>query len=149
MSKKRTQFSEIVYLIEDKLNNGESIVFSPSGVSMLPLFKQGRDSVTLCAINNEIKKDDIVFFKKEDGTFVLHRVLKIHENGYDIIGDNNIHAEVNIKRNQIIGIVSSYKRGDKTYTLNSFRYNIYCRALKYRRFIRKVIYKIKLMFSEE
>ena len=48
-----------------------------TGTSMLPLLKEGRDLVELESCSQErLKKGDVVLYKKNDGTLVLHRIIK-------------------------------------------------------------------------
>ncbi|HNZ50643.1 MAG TPA: S24/S26 family peptidase, partial [Bacilli bacterium] len=77
-------------------------VYYPVGTSMLPLIREGLDSVKLVAINDNIKKYDVLLYKRNNHQFVLHRVVKVHHDSYDFMGDNQWVIEKNIKRSQII-----------------------------------------------
>lgn len=70
---------------------------------MQPFIVQGRDKVTLAALPDRIKKYDIILYKRENGTFVLHRVTGKKENAYIFRGDNQFSDEYGIKREQMIG----------------------------------------------
>lgn len=146
MNEKKVQFSDIVPLIEEKLNQGQTVTFSPSGVSMLPMLKAGRDTVHLIAAQGEIKKYDVVFFKREDGSFVLHRVIKVGET-YDIVGDNQLYAEIGIKKEQIIGVVASYERNGKTFSAKGVGNYIYGIFAGCKRFFKKAANKISRILT--
>ena len=47
---------------------------------MLPLLREGVDSVML-SLAEEIKKYDMVLYQRDDGQFVLHRVVGIEDSG--------------------------------------------------------------------
>ena len=84
--------AELMPLIEEQLESGQSVRFSPKGVSMLPMLRQGRDQVTLTALHGSPKKYDILLYRRGNGSFVLHRVVKIG-NTYTCIGDNQFVYE--------------------------------------------------------
>jgi len=119
--------SDAIEVIEEVLENDGEFRISPKGTSMLPLIRQGRDSVVLKRNCEKVaKKHDIAFYKRESGAFVLHRVMKITKDGkYVMCGDNQTVLEYGIKREQIIGYVSGLYRDGKFLSVDSFRYRAY------------------------
>ena len=99
----------------------------PKGTSMLPLIVQGRDSVVLKRNKEKAaKKYDIAFYRRSNGQFVLHRVMKIEKDGsYTMCGDNQTVLEKGIREEQIIGYVSSLYKGDAMRNMRSFTYRCY------------------------
>ena len=63
-------------IIEEQLREGKTVRFAPKGRSMLPMIREGRDTVTLCAVDRPLKKYDIGFYRRRDGQYVLHRIVK-------------------------------------------------------------------------
>ena len=61
-------------VIEEKLNSGKTVSFTPFGDSMKPLLYSGRDSVTVQKFDN-YNKYDICLFLKRDGSLTLHRII--------------------------------------------------------------------------
>ncbi len=67
------------------------------------------DTGSVCFINkrvsiNDIKENDIIAFKLNDGTLVTHRVNKITDEGIITKGDNNEDVDSNIiKNNNYVG----------------------------------------------
>lgn len=119
--------ADAIEVIEEILSGGGEFRMYPKGTSMLPLIVQGRDSVVLernfecCA-----KRNDIAFYRRDNGQFVLHRVMRLSDDGtYVMCGDNQTALEYGIKREQIIGYVSRLYRGDKEFSLTSVRYKLY------------------------
>ena len=144
MKNKKTQFNEILPLITESLSKGEKVVFSPYGESMLPLLRPGRDSVELSCVTDKIKRYDIVFFQRYDGTFVLHRVIKSGDI-LTIAGDNRIYEE-EISEKQLIGVVSSFERNGKKYVGKKMISKPYLTFVFFRRFLRKAKNKILSVF---
>ena len=94
---------------------------------MRPLLVQGRDSVILRKRKGiPAKKHDIAFYKRLDGQFVLHRVMKIKKDGtYVMCGDNQFALEKGITPKQIIGYVSDIYRGENKFSVRALKYRAY------------------------
>lgn len=81
-----------------------------TGTSMLPLLKEGRDLVDLEPCSQErLKKGDVVLYKKNDGTLVLHRIIKT-ENGefFTVLGDHQFKNAERVNKNQIIAVARGF-----------------------------------------
>lgn len=123
----RVNLSELLPIIEEQLSSGKEVCFTPNGQSMLPLLVPGRDSVILNAPPSKLKKYDLPLYRRENGQFVLHRVIKVkHDGSYVMCGDNQFSHESGIKQNQIIGIVTSFTRNGKQISSKNIIYKIYC-----------------------
>ena len=57
---KELQLEQLMPLWKERLEAGQSVRFSPKGISMLPLLRQGTDSVLLSPPTARLKKYDIV-----------------------------------------------------------------------------------------
>jgi signal peptidase I len=74
------------------------------------MFPSIPDNSTILYINVSSKEDlyigDIVYVKRDDGTFLLHRIIDITDEGYKTKGDNNIFSDWEVwKLEQIQGKV--------------------------------------------
>ena len=119
--------TDAIDVIEEVLAGGGEFRMYPKGISMLPFIVQGRDSVVLSR-NFECgaKKHDIAFYRRTDGQFVLHRVMKVCDDGtFVMCGDNQTALETGIRREQIIGYVSRLYKGEREYSFSSFNYGVY------------------------
>ena len=74
-------------LIKERLAAGQSVRFSPKGTSMLPMLRQGIDSVVLSPLPKRLGKYDLPLYQRDNGQFVLHRIVAA-EDSYTCIGDN-------------------------------------------------------------
>ena len=104
--------AEMIPVIEVALHNGKPVEMTVTGNSMKPLLKDRVSSVKLIK-PDKLKKGDIVLFLRNDGHYVLHRIVNIHEGLYDIVGDNQLVPDKNIPKEKIIAMVSSYSRNGK------------------------------------
>lgn len=113
MSEKVT-FSEMLPVITEQLQKGGEVRFSPNGTSMLPLLRQGIDEVVITKYSGGLRKYDIPFYRRKNGQFVLHRLVKISKSGeYFMCGDHQSELESGITDENIIGVVNRIHRGNK------------------------------------
>lgn len=119
--------AEAIDVIEEVLASGGEFRMYPKGTSMLPLIVQTRDSVVLKRnFADGARKHDIAFYRRKNGQFVLHRVMKICADGtYTMCGDNQTALEKGIEKNQIIAYVSELYRKDKAVKTESVGYSLY------------------------
>lgn len=73
------------------LDEGREVRFTPKGVSMRPFIEGGRDSVVLRK-NSAVTVGDIVLAKLENGSYVLHRVIKKSSERLTLMGDGNLQG---------------------------------------------------------
>lgn len=124
---KKYSMSELGPVIEEVIRFGGKIRLTVTGMSMYPLLRNRIDSVLLKKIT-EIKKYDILLYTREDGSYVLHRAVKLNEKTIDIIGDGESRIETDVPREKIIAKVEEIKRGKRIIKTDSFLYKLYCRV---------------------
>ena len=73
---------------EDQLAKTGKLIYTNRGDSMMPLIKQDRDLLIIEPVHGRLKKYDVPLYKRDNGQYVLHRILKVREQGYVICGDN-------------------------------------------------------------
>lgn len=108
----KLELNDLWPVIEEVISSGGEFQFAPYGTSMLPLIRPGQDSVIFVAPNN-LKKTDIVLYRRLDGSFILHRIMLIQKDNYIMCGDNQRQLERDIKKEQILALVKDvYRNGD-------------------------------------
>lgn len=115
-------FKDIEHIILETLDMGKAFKIHPNGISMEPLIHQGRDAVYIKKPEGRLKKYDIAFFKRKNGEYVLHRVIKVLPDSYHFCGDNQWQVEKGIEDFQIIGIVTKLEINGKTITTDDKEY---------------------------
>lgn len=110
---------------EEYLDKNGTLAYTNVGVSMMPLLRQGRDVMVIQKKGAErCRNYDAVLFKRRNGQYVLHRIVKVLDNGYYIIGDNCISGEY-VQEDQVLGILTEVVRGKKTIRVTDFGYLLY------------------------
>ncbi len=146
---KSVHFSELFPLIEETIKKGDSFSFLAFGNSMKPYIKNGTHIVTLSPITTPCKKNDVIFYRRDDGPFVLHRIVAIEKNGtFTLCGDNQFSLEKGVRKDQIIARLSALEKNGKKIPIDSFDTDLWCFFLPIRRgmiriysYLRKLIKK--------
>ena len=121
--------NELFDTIKEVVDMGKEVTFTPNGKSMLPTLRGGKDEVVVAKPKFPLKKYDMPIYLHESGGAVLHRVIAAcTKNGnttYVLRGDNTYQNEIGITEEQIIAVVTRFKKGDKWYTTDSNGFKIY------------------------
>lgn len=128
-------------VIDEVISTGGEFRLFPRGTSMMPLLREGIDSVILVSPNN-VDENDIVLYKRDSGQFVLHRIVKIKKDEYIMCGDNQFILEYGIKRENILAKVSSFYRAEEHIDNDNEKYLKYLKSLPRVRFKRKIRAKL-------
>lgn len=138
MHNREIRLDDVIELMKEKLGSGYDVTFSPKGTSMLPLLKEGRDSVTLTAPPPQLQKYDIIFYRRDSGQYVLHRVVRVGRT-YTCMGDHQYVPEKGIRRDQIIAVCSSFIRKGKQVSSNAPKWRMYAIFWHYSRPVRRAL----------
>ena len=134
---KSMYLEELMPLIVEQLDRGSSVRIYPRGTSMLPMIREGLDSVVLSSVPERPSKYDVMLYQRKNGQYVLHRLVGVGDK-YDFLGDNQFCVERGITHEQLIARVSSVSRGEKQIGVDQPSYKLFCRIWYYSRFIRRV-----------
>ena len=118
---------ELMPLVREWLAAGQKVRYLPfRGVSMLPMLRQGIDTVELAPLPEKLQKYDLPVYQYPSGKYVMHRIVKVRKDHCICLGDNTYSYET-IRREQMLGIVSAFKRGEKRIETDAWSYKLYCR----------------------
>ena len=93
--------------IEEAFERNQKFKIPITGTSMNPLLVQGRDFVFIEKPVFPLAVGDIPLYRRDDGAFVLHRVVATDVKGYTLSGDNQFLLEHGITDKHVIGVVTS------------------------------------------
>ena len=127
MNNEIMDLADAIDVIEEILSSGGEFRLHPRGVSMLPLIRQERDYVVLARRKDDpVRPNDIAFYRRGNGQFVLHRVMRVEKDGtYTMCGDHQCYLEQGIQKDQILGYVKELYRDNKRVSFSSPRYRLY------------------------
>lgn len=98
-------------VLQELLAQGQSVSLTVTGESMSPFLRHGRDQIRLAAVTVPPKRGDMVFFRRRNGQYIMHRVLRRMPDGnYAIIGDGQQQVEAPIAPEQIFAVVTQVCR---------------------------------------
>lgn len=96
------------------------------GISMRPMLRAGKDTVLISPIVGRLKKYDVPLYRRGED-YVLHRVVEVREEGYVICGDNCLVKELDVTDDQLVGVLSGFRRGKRYVALDSRSYLLYAK----------------------
>lgn len=121
---KQTDMETMFPLIEATIASGGSVKLKVSGYSMYPLVASRRDSVLLTKADN-IKVGDVPLYKRDDGSYILHRIVGKKDGAFYTMGDYETKKEYPVYPEQIVAKASGFYRKEKFIDCNSKRYKLY------------------------
>ena len=96
---------------EALLKQGAELPLVVSGESMLPFLRPGRDTVYLKGVQGPLQAGDIAFFRRADGAYVLHRVVRAESGKYWFLGDAQDRVEGPLPAACVFACVTAVRRG--------------------------------------
>ena len=139
---KQVRLDDLMPLIREQLNQGKTVCFSPMGTSMLPMLRQGIDTVTLSSPPERLRKYDLPLYQRDDGKYILHRVVGVGET-YTCLGDNQFTLEYGVRQDQIIALVTSFSRSGREISVTHPGYRLYCCLWFYSRPVRRFFRRVR------
>lgn len=126
-------------LILEALEKDGRVRIYPRGKSMMPMLREGVDSVVLVKPDG-IKLYDVVLFREPDGCS-LHRVVKISGDDLYTCGDNQ-SVSVKISGGDVIAVVDCWYRGDRKIPNDDPDYKKYIKKIMFIRPFRRIKRKL-------
>lgn len=121
---------QYIPLIREVIDGDGEFRLYPHGTSMLPLLRQGKDSVALVKPVERLKRGDILLYQRTNGQYVLHRLVRVRCDGtLWFSGDNHMTVEKGIDRGQIIASVTAVFRGEKRKESTTFGMRFYAQTM--------------------
>ncbi len=136
--------------IEKVMAENGFYVTHPKGTSMLPLIRQGHATAVIVP-KEKLEKYDVALYKRKNGTYVLHRVVKIKNGAYVFCGDNQCFYEYGITHDMVIGVMKELWHDGVQTDISSKEYRKkikkHVRNIPIRRIKSAIIRRIKKLFN--
>lgn len=111
--------------LETELRKGNICVQTTVGDSMFPMLRDRRDSVIIEPVKGALKRYDLPLYRRPNGQYVLHRILKVKPDGYVISGDNRYVKEYPVPQDWVLGVVTGFYRNDRLISADNWKYRLY------------------------
>lgn len=138
-----------VSVLQDLIADGREVSLLISGSSMEPFLKHQRDYICFRAPDRELAAGDMVFYRRENGQYIMHRIYRVAEEGYYLVGDNQVEIEGPLDRSQIFALITKVKRNGRWLTPEDrswkFFARLWPRTIPVRAFAGRVQRKLRRM----
>lgn len=111
-------------LIRLQLKERGSASLTVTGDSMYPMLRNCRDQVELIPVSYRQDKKEIILYRRDNGRYILHRIVEVTRDGYICCGDNQFEKEF-VRHDQLLAVVDGFTRNGKQYTLQHLGYRLY------------------------
>lgn len=99
--------------IAEQLLRDGYVLTQSMGVSMRPMLTQQTEQLLIQTPKDKLKRNDVVLYRRRNGQYVLHRIVRVRGDRYGIRGDNCYGKPENVSSRQVIGILKGFYRGEK------------------------------------
>lgn len=111
---KNVKSAELFPAINELLLNGQKVRITVTGNSMMPFLMENRDSVELSAASiHDLRFGQIALIKRDNGTYILHRVIFKSKNSFYLAGDAQCRIEGPLLPRHLVAVVSAIWRKGK------------------------------------
>ena len=104
---------EYVDVLRELTQEGREASMLVAGSSMNPFLIHYRDFIFFKKPDRPLRRGDMVFYQRETGQYVMHRILRVKPEGLYIVGDAQTEIEGPVKPEQVFAIVTRVKRKGK------------------------------------
>ena len=114
----RVPMEELGEVLNFQLSRGQAVL-AVTGGSMHPLLRE-RDLVRLAAAGRALRQGDVILYRRTDGRYVLHRVVKLFGKELVCCGDHQWQGE-RIERAQVAAVAEARCRNGRWQALSRGR----------------------------
>ena len=111
-------------LVTLQLQEGGRARLTVTGSSMLPMLHSRNDSVDLRPVVGYQKKGAVILYRRENGQYVLHRIVRARNGSYICCGDNQYMREP-VEQAQLLAVVDGFTRKGRHGKVTDWYYRIY------------------------
>ena len=134
--------NEYVSVLRELAEEGRVVSMLVAGSSMSPFLCHNRDYIYFTRPDRELRRGDMVFYQRDSGQYVMHRIYKKKTDGYYMVGDAQTQIEGPLRRDQIFALIIKVKRKEKIIRPGNFWWeffeHVWIRIIPLRKVIEKV-----------
>lgn len=126
-------------LLEELLASGTVVELTATGGSMRPMLLHRISKVRL-APPSALQKGDIPLYRRDNGVYVLHRIVDGEGESFTLCGDAQWRLEPGIRREQILAVVTHFCRRGRWVSCTAPVYRLYWKLWLFLRPVRRLIF---------
>jgi len=100
-------------MLRELVEQGQEVSMTVAGGSMTPFLGDKRDTICFKKPDRPLKTGDMVFYQRQTGQYVMHRICKVKPEGYYIVGDAQTEIEGPVAENRIFALITRVRRKGK------------------------------------
>ena len=141
--------NEYVSVLRELAEEGRVVSMLIAGSSMSPFLCHNRDYIYFTKPDRELRRGDMVFYQRDTGQYVMHRIYKRKKDDYYMVGDAQTQIEGPLRRDQIFARIIQVKRKGKIIRPGDFWWeffeHVWIRIIP----LRKVIEKLYSLWGQK
>ena len=102
-----------VDMLRELTESGKEVSMTVAGSSMAPFLVHHRDTIYFNKPDGPLKKGDMVFYQRVDGQYVMHRIYKVKDKEFYMVGDAQTEIEGPLCDKQIFARITKIRRKGK------------------------------------
>lgn len=126
-------------LMEEILSKGGTVELTVTGNSMYPMLRHKVSRVRLRRADG-LAVGDLPLYRRDNGAFVLHRIVAQEGETYTCCGDNQWVLEPGIRPDQIVAVATDFARKKRWVSVRSGGYRLYRRVWVWIRPLRRLVF---------
>ena len=134
--------NEYVTVLRELAGEGRVVSMLVVGSSMSPFLCHKRDYIYFTKPDRELRRGDMVFYQRDTGQYVMHRIYKRKKDGYYMVGDAQTQIEGPLRRDQIFARIIKVKRKGRIIEPGNFWWeffeHVWIRIIPLRKVIEKL-----------
>ena len=135
-----------IAILKNLVEEGREVSLVIAGHSMTPFLVEKRDKIYFIKSDRELKRGDMVFFQRNTGQYVMHRIKKVNAKGVYLVGDAQTKIEGPISRDKIFGLIVKAERKGRLIGPGDFWWKFFERVWIHLVFLRPIFIKCYNMF---
>lgn len=141
--------NEYVSVLRELAEEGRVVSMLVVGSSMSPFLCHKRDYIYFTKPDRELRRGDMVFYQRDTGQYVMHRIYKRKKDDYYMVGDAQTQIEGPLRGDQIFARIIKVKRKGRIIEPGNFWWeffeHVWIRIIP----LRKVIEKLYSLWGQK
>ena len=118
---------EYIDALRGLVEEGREVSMVIAGSSMSPFLIHKRDVICFRSPDRSFRTGDMVFYLRDNGRYVMHRICRVRPEGYYLVGDAQTAVEGPIRPDQIFARITKVRRKERWLAEGCFWWEFFAR----------------------